>query len=172
MRPKAKSVTVCSCHVAHAFQSECTLYSCLKAKELLARSRPKIWSLGDCNWTQTQNHLVRKRTLNHLAKWLSVRLRTKWFWVWVQLQSQKVSTDYRTFKQFRTFYCLICQKINISKEDTLRSNDKLFFWEFRKWKMSPLVSCVLPCHVFWLRKNLPGNCRLTSFPFSNLSLLI
>ena len=23
-------------------------------------------SLSDCNWTQTQNHLVRKRTLNHL----------------------------------------------------------------------------------------------------------
>ena len=24
--------------------------------------------LYDCNWTQTHNHLVRKRTLNHLAK--------------------------------------------------------------------------------------------------------
>ena len=23
----------------------------------------------DCNWTRTKNHLVRKRTLNHLAKW-------------------------------------------------------------------------------------------------------
>ena len=23
--------------------------------------------LSDCNWTRTQNHLVRKRTLNHLA---------------------------------------------------------------------------------------------------------
>ena len=23
---------------------------------------------NDCNWTQTQNHLVRKQTLNHLAK--------------------------------------------------------------------------------------------------------
>ena len=23
---------------------------------------------SDCNWTQTQNHLVRKGTLNHLAK--------------------------------------------------------------------------------------------------------
>ena len=38
--------------------------------------------------------------------------------------------------------------------------------------MLPLVPCVFPCHVFWLRKNLPGNCRLTSFPFLNLSLLI
>ena len=24
--------------------------------------------LGDCNWTRTHNHLVLKRTLNHLAK--------------------------------------------------------------------------------------------------------
>ena len=71
-----------------------TLYSCLNVKELLAQSRHEIWSLSDCNWTRIQNHLVRKRTLNHLAKchlvslakWLSVRLQTKWFWVRVQLQ--------------------------------------------------------------------------------------
>ena len=25
-------------------------------------------NLYDCNWTRTQNHLVLKRTLNHLAK--------------------------------------------------------------------------------------------------------
>ena len=24
--------------------------------------------LSDCNWTRIHNHLVRKRTLNHLAK--------------------------------------------------------------------------------------------------------
>ena len=24
--------------------------------------------LNDCNWTRTHNHLVHKRTLNHLAK--------------------------------------------------------------------------------------------------------
>ena len=32
--------------------------------------------LSDCNGTLTHNHLLRKRTLNHLAifaKWLSVR---------------------------------------------------------------------------------------------------
>ena len=43
-------MTVCSCHVTYAFQSESTL---------------------------------------SLVKWLSVRLRTKWFWVRVQLQSLK-----------------------------------------------------------------------------------
>ena len=47
---------------------------CLNAKEILAWSRHEIWSLSDCNWTRTHNHLVHKRTLNHLAKlakWLS-----------------------------------------------------------------------------------------------------
>ena len=47
----------------------------------------------------TQNHLVHKRTLNHLikldlvkinlAKWLRVCLWTKWSWVRVRLQSLK-----------------------------------------------------------------------------------
>ena len=59
-------LTVCSCHVTYAFQSESTLYSYLNVKELLARSRREIWSL---------------------AKWLSVCLWTKWLWVWVQLPS-------------------------------------------------------------------------------------
>ena len=61
-------LTVCSCHVTYAFQSESTLYSCLNVKELLARRRCEIWSWSDCNWTRTHNHLIRKRTLNHLAK--------------------------------------------------------------------------------------------------------
>ena len=60
-------LTVCSCHVTYAFQSESTLCSCLNVKELLARKRRKIWSLSDCNWAQTHNHLVRKWTLNHFA---------------------------------------------------------------------------------------------------------
>ena len=41
-------LTVCSCHVTYAFESESTLYSCLNVKELQARSH---------------NHLVHKRTL-------------------------------------------------------------------------------------------------------------
>ena len=50
------------------------LYSCLNVKELLAWSTREIWSLRDYNWTRTYSHLVRKRTLNHLAKlevWLN-----------------------------------------------------------------------------------------------------
>ena len=47
----------------------CRLYSLM--------NRPCYCS--DCNWTRTQNHLVLKRTLNHLAKltkWLSCVLST------------------------------------------------------------------------------------------------
>ena len=36
------NMTVCSCHVTYAFESESTLYSCLNVKELLARSRREI----------------------------------------------------------------------------------------------------------------------------------
>ena len=85
-------LSVCSCHVTYAFQSESTLYSCLNVKELFARSRREIWSLSDCNWTRTQKDLLCKWTLNQLtssAKWLSAHLRTYWFWGQEQLQSLK-----------------------------------------------------------------------------------
>ena len=39
--------------------------------------------LSDSNWIRTHNHLVRKRTLNHL----SVRLRFKWMWIQIPLLS-------------------------------------------------------------------------------------
>ena len=39
--------------------------------------------LSDCNWTQTQNHLVRKRTLNHLAKLVHIFLcSNRWICWW------------------------------------------------------------------------------------------
>ena len=41
---------------------------CLNVKELLARSMRQIWSLSDSNAIRALNHLLRKRTLNHLAK--------------------------------------------------------------------------------------------------------
>ena len=67
-------LTVCSYNVTYAFQSEFTLCSCLNVEELFTWNRCDIWSLSDCNGTRTRNHLICKRTLNHLAKlakWLS-----------------------------------------------------------------------------------------------------
>ena len=63
---KLLTSAVCSCHVTYAFQGESTLYSCMNVNELLAQSRCEIWSLSNCSWTRTHNHLVHKPTLNHL----------------------------------------------------------------------------------------------------------
>ena len=49
-----------------------------------------IGSSSDCNGTRTHNHLVRKRTLNHL--------RTKWLCVRVPLQSLKLQIS-RLFRE-------------------------------------------------------------------------
>ena len=56
--------------------------------------------VSDCNWTRTRNQLVRKQTLNHLAKlakWFSVHLQIKWLWVRVQLQSDFVPVSSKEF---------------------------------------------------------------------------
>ena len=60
--------------VSHTFQHDPTLYICLNVKELLPWNWHDIWSLSDSNGIQTHNHLVRKQTLNLLAKmakWLN-----------------------------------------------------------------------------------------------------
>ena len=54
-------------HVTLAFQSESTLCSYLNVKELLAWNRRDIWSLSDSSRIRTHNHLLCKRTLNHLV---------------------------------------------------------------------------------------------------------
>ena len=45
-----------------------TLHSSLNVKELHDQNMCDIWSLSDSNGIRTHNYLVRKRTLNHLAK--------------------------------------------------------------------------------------------------------
>ena len=61
-----------SCHV-RVSEWIYTLYLS-EWQELLAQNRREIRSISDCNWTRPHNHLVQKRTLNHLAKlakWLN-----------------------------------------------------------------------------------------------------
>ena len=50
------------------------LLICLNVKKILFQNNYDISSLSDCNETRPQNHLGRKRTLNHTAKlaiWLN-----------------------------------------------------------------------------------------------------
>ena len=90
----AKNITLCSYHVTYPFQSESTLHTFLNVKGFFAGNRRNIGSLSDNSEIRTRSHLVRKRTPDHLpklanltslAKWLSVRLRTKWLWFWIPL---------------------------------------------------------------------------------------
>ena len=93
-----EEMPVCYDDVTYAFQSESTLYSCLNVKELLAQNRHGIWCLSDSNGIRTHNHLVCKQTLNHLAKWLSVRLRTNWLWIWFPLLSLRRDAPFNYFQ--------------------------------------------------------------------------
>ena len=72
-------LSVCSCHVTYASQSEFTLYTFLNVKEHLVWNKREIQRLSDCSWTRTHNNVAHKRTLNHLAKlakWLSCVMST------------------------------------------------------------------------------------------------
>ena len=97
----------CHVHVSEWIYALC----CLNVKELFAQNRRDIWRLSDCNRSWTRDHLVRKRTLNHLAKlakWLSVRLQTKWLWVRIPLLSLK---QYMKFEKMAAFSAIIVVEI-------------------------------------------------------------
>ena len=71
----------------YAFQSEHILCSSLNVKERLPRNRCDIWSLSEY---RTDKYSSASQPFDNLAKWLSVRLRTKWLWVWIPLLSHIV----------------------------------------------------------------------------------
>ena len=107
---------VCFFHVTYEFESEFTLYSSLNVKELLARSRRHIWRLSDCNGTRTHNHLVRKRTINHLAKlvkWLSCALST---YLYGAFDCMLLSCHVRVWEWIHTLPLPECQGTPCSKQ--------------------------------------------------------
>ena len=107
---------VCFFHVTYEFESESTLYSCLNVKELLARSRRHIWRLSDCNGTRTNNHLVRKRTINHLAKlakWLSCAVST---YLYGAFDCMLLSCHVRVWEWIHTLQLPECQGTPCSKQ--------------------------------------------------------
>ena len=66
-----KFQTCFSLHVISISRTSFTvnlLCSCLNAKESLARNRCDIWSLSEINGIRTHNYVVRKQTLNQIAK--------------------------------------------------------------------------------------------------------
>ena len=107
---------VCSYHVTYEFESESTLYSCLNAKELLARKRRHIWRWSDCKGTRTKNHLFPKRTLNHLAKlakWLSCAVST---YLYGAFECMLLSCHVRVWEWIHTLQLRECQGTPCSNE--------------------------------------------------------
>ena len=104
-------LAICSYHVTYTFQSTSTLYTFLNVKELSARRKLDIWNLSDCSGTRINNHLVHKRTRNHLAN------RPKdWAVLWVFIRTVHLTVySYHvtyTFQSESTLYdCLNVNKL-------------------------------------------------------------
>ena len=102
---------ICYYDVTYTFQNEFTLYVAWMSRNSLLKTGAISDVLSDCNRSWTCDHLVRKRTLNHLAKlakWLSVRLQTKWLWVRIPLLSLK---QYMKFEKMAAFSAIIVVEI-------------------------------------------------------------
>ena len=107
---------VCSYHVTYEIESESTLYSCVNAKELLARRRPHIWRLSYCNGALPHNHLLRQRILNHLAKlakWLSSVVST---YLYGAFDCMFLSCHVRVWEWIHTLQLPQCQGTPCSKQ--------------------------------------------------------
>ena len=103
--------------------------------------------LSDCNWTRTQNLLVRKRTLNHLAKWLSVCLLTKWFWVRFQLQLLKtIMQPILHYLKINSPSNKVVQTKNLVHYVLLRH---LFFFQQKFEMKTPLKAACLLVWIFF-----------------------
>ena len=85
------------------------------------------------------------QSLASLAKWLSVRLRTKWFWVWIQLQSILLKVCFR--KIFA-----ISQNFRKILETLWKS--LFFLWELHAGSQPRRPTCdwcnVLPCVLSYM----------------------
>ena len=91
--------------------------------------------VNNCNGIQTNCHLLCKRTLNHLAKGLSVRLRNKWLWVRNLLQSLKVQ-EAALHK-----YSLLCNFIEIALRHGCSPVNLLHIFKIPFFTRTPLEGC-------------------------------
>ena len=109
-------LAICTCHVTYPIQSESALYISLNVKELVTQKRRNVWSLSDCNRTQTYNHLVRKGSPNHLAKltkWLNWIVST---YLYGAFHLMFLSCHVRVSESIHTLYLCQCQGNPYSKQ--------------------------------------------------------
>ena len=102
---------LCHYRITYIFQNKSRIYNCLNVKKLLGRNRNDTRNLSDCNGSPTHNHLVFKKTLNHLAK------PTKWLgWIvsrylYGEFDCMSLSCPVRISEWIHTLYLPKCQDV-------------------------------------------------------------
>ena len=130
---------------------------CLNVKEMLVQSRQDIWSLSDRKEIQTHNYLVRKRTVNDLAKlakWLSCVVSTYLYGV---LECMLLSCHVRVSEWIWNTHSIVCLTINkllcrsrrniwsLSDSNKIETHDYLVRKRTRNYlaKLTKWLSCVV-----------------------------
>ena len=129
-------LALCSYHVTYTFPSKSTFYNFLNVKELSARRKRDIWNLSDCSRTRINNHLVHKRTRNHLAKpakWLSCVMS---IYPYGAFDCISLSCHVRASEWIHTLWLPECQRTHCSKQERYPR----FKWWQRDSNPQPLSS--------------------------------
>ena len=130
----------------------------LNVKELLARTRHHIWGLTDSNEIRTHNQLVRKRTLNHLAKlakWLSCIVGT---YLYGAFECMLLSCHVRVSEWIHTLYLNVKEILAKSRSHIWDLNDcnkigtrnhLVPKWTFNhSAKLAKWLSCVVSAYLY------------------------
>ena len=144
---------------------------CLNVKELLARSRRHIWSLSDSNVIRTHNHLVRKRTLNHLADcpndwavfWVLL-VRSIWLYVYIMSRTSvrvnPLSIVYLNVKELlawnrRHIWSLTNSNVIRKHNHLVRKRALNHLAKLAKW-----LSCVMNTYLYGLFQCILLSCHV------------
>ena len=140
-------LSVCLYYVTYAFQNKSTLYIGLNVTEFLAKNRRDIGSLSDCNGTRIHNDLVRRGTLNHLAKlkeWVSWIVSTD---LYGAFDCMFLSCHVRVSEWIHTLSLPACQGTSCSKEAWYlkfkRLQDRVWIQSETRTYVEDTVKCIV-----------------------------
>ena len=126
----------------------------LNVKELLARCRRHIWSLNNSDEIRTDNHLVRNRTLNHLAKLAKWYLPVWCIWQYVIIISRitfRVNPHPVVCVNFKELLVRSRQHSwSLSDSKEVRTHNHIVGKRTRKHiaRLAKWVSCVVSTYIY------------------------
>ena len=126
----------------------------LNVKELLARCRRHIWSLNNSDEIRTDNHLVRNRTLNHLAKLPKWYLPVRCIWQYVIIISRitfRVNPHPVVCVNFKELLVRSRQHSwSLSDSKEVRTHNHIVGKRTRKHiaRLAKWVSCVVSTYIY------------------------